>query len=142
MAAGGSQWPLLSLSQRRSSLPCGILTTLSQLSLTSPQVYLASWFGTEVAVKILIVGHVANASEAQRALSMSEPIMQQLQAEASLLASLRWVRGPQLHAACSLMLPCCRLLLAVDARVAACHAQRTAAEAFAVAPANPAACPT
>ncbi|KAI7839198.1 hypothetical protein COHA_007087 [Chlorella ohadii] len=53
------------------------------------QVYLASWFGTEVAVKILIVGHVASASEAQRALSLSAPIMQKLEAEASLLASLR-----------------------------------------------------
>ncbi|PRW33138.1 Serine threonine- kinase CTR1 [Chlorella sorokiniana] len=53
------------------------------------KVYLASWLGTEVAVKILIVGHVASASEAQRALSLSAPIMQKLEAEASLLASLR-----------------------------------------------------
>ena len=89
MVAAGDQWPLLSLTQRRSSLPCGMLTTLSQLPLTSPQVYLASWFGTEVAVKVLIVGHVATASDAQRALSLSVPILHKLEAEASLLASLR-----------------------------------------------------
>lgn len=51
--------------------------------------YLAEWFSTQVAVKVLIVGHVANASDAQRALSLSVPILHKLEAEASLLASLR-----------------------------------------------------
>lgn len=54
------------------------------------QVYLADWLTTQVAVKVLLMGQVANASDAQRALSLSTPIMQRLEAEASLLASLRW----------------------------------------------------
>lgn len=54
-----------------------------------PQVYLADWLSTQVAVKVLIVGHVANASDAQRALTLSTPILHKLEAEASLLASLR-----------------------------------------------------
>lgn len=61
--------------------------TLSPLLLL--QVYLAEWFSTQVAVKVLIVVHVANASDAQRALSLSVPILHKLEAEASLLASLR-----------------------------------------------------
>lgn len=71
------------------------------------QVYLATWFGTEVAVKILIVGHVDSASEAQRALSLSAPIMQKLEAEASLLASLRWVHAAAVaHAAAAVCGSC------------------------------------
>lgn len=63
---------------------CALLSTASP-----EQVYLAEWFSTQVAVKVLIVGHVATASDAQRALSLSVPILHKLEAEASLLASLR-----------------------------------------------------
>ena len=39
------------------------------------QVYLASYFATQVAVKVLLVGHVASASDAERALTLSTPIL-------------------------------------------------------------------
>lgn len=66
---------------------CSLLRTAVHCLLN--QVYLAEWFSTQVAVKVLIVGHVATASDAQRALSLSVPILHKLEAEASLLASLR-----------------------------------------------------
>lgn len=58
--------------------------------------YLATYFATQVAVKVLLVGHVASASDAERALTLSTPILQKLEAEASLLASLRWRSTPLL----------------------------------------------
>ncbi|PRW33836.1 Serine threonine- kinase CTR1 [Chlorella sorokiniana] len=64
------------------------------------EVYLADWLTTQVAVKVLLVGQVANASDAQRALSLSMPIMQRLEAEASLLASLRHPHIVQFVAIC------------------------------------------
>lgn len=54
-----------------------------------PQVYLADWFSIQVAAKVLIVGQVGSPGDAQRALTLSAPIMAKLEAEASLLASLR-----------------------------------------------------
>ena len=51
--------------------------------------YLAEWAATQVAVKVLIAGQLESSGEVQRALALSAPIQQKLEAEASLLASLR-----------------------------------------------------
>lgn len=59
----------------------------------SLQVYLADWFSIQVAAKVLIVGQLGSPADAQRALTLSAPIMAKLEQEASLLASLRWDAG-------------------------------------------------
>jgi len=53
------------------------------------QVYLADWFSIQVAAKVLVVGQLGSPGDAQRALTLSAPIQAKLEAEASLLASLR-----------------------------------------------------
>ena len=58
---------------------------------TMPQVYLAKWNETLVAVKILLSANVDidSPDDAEKALSMSNPIMLSLEKEASMMASLR-----------------------------------------------------
>ena len=53
--------------------------------------YLAEWSATQVAVKLLAGGQLGSSGDVQRALSQSAPLLRKLEAEASLLASLRWV---------------------------------------------------
>ena len=73
------------------SLPAPLSYTAPRPSLHPliAQVYLAEWAATQVAVKVLIGGQLASSGEVQRALALSAPIQQKLEAEASLLASLR-----------------------------------------------------
>ncbi len=52
------------------------------------RVYLANWRGVFVACKVLLMGG-AGAADPQRALTLSSPVLNKLEEEAGLLASLR-----------------------------------------------------
>lgn len=67
------------------------LATSTPLS-APPQVYLGRYFETQVAIKILLntgIGLDNAAAAAEMALSLSNPILYNLQQEATLMASLR-----------------------------------------------------